>query len=197
MGIRHPATVGPAMRGFAYAAVLIVAVGSVLFGLDYSSVPLSPMRDIKVVAMPAPPPRAPAALPPREVKPVTGPVIGSTPLVPPGSFQPPPAVIAAPPVLQPAVELPPQPKCDVAACAAAYRSFRESDCTYNPSVGPRRLCTKGTPPAEAATAAPAAPAPTQAPAGCNVAACAAAYHTFRESDCTFNPSVGPRQVCKK
>jgi BA14K-like protein len=40
----------------------------------------------------------------------------------------------------------PQPKCDVAACAAAYRSFRESDCTYMPNAGVRRLCTKGTPP---------------------------------------------------
>jgi hypothetical protein len=40
----------------------------------------------------------------------------------------------------------PQAKCDVAACAAAYRTFRASDCTYMPSAGVRRLCTKGTPP---------------------------------------------------
>src|SRR5664279_1203213 len=39
-----------------------------------------------------------------------------------------------------------QPKCDVTACAAAYRSFRESDCTYMPNADVRRLCTKGTPP---------------------------------------------------
>lgn len=30
--------------------------------------------------------------------------------------------------------------CDVQACAAAYRSFRESDCTYQPYDGPRRMC---------------------------------------------------------
>ena len=30
--------------------------------------------------------------------------------------------------------------CNVAVCAAAYRSFRESDCTYQPFGGPRRLC---------------------------------------------------------
>jgi hypothetical protein len=30
--------------------------------------------------------------------------------------------------------------CDVAACSRAYRSFRESDCTYQPYSGPRRLC---------------------------------------------------------
>jgi hypothetical protein len=37
-------------------------------------------------------------------------------------------------------------RCDVAACAAAYHSFKESDCMYQPNNGPRRLCTKGKPP---------------------------------------------------
>lgn len=32
--------------------------------------------------------------------------------------------------------------CNVQACAAAYRSFRVSDCTYQPNYGPRRLCTR-------------------------------------------------------
>ncbi|MGA8560875.1 MAG: BA14K family protein [Pseudolabrys sp.] len=27
-------------------------------------------------------------------------------------------------------------------CTAAYRSFRAADCTYQPSDGPRRLCSK-------------------------------------------------------
>ncbi len=31
-------------------------------------------------------------------------------------------------------------RCDVAACSAAYRSFRASDCTYQPYDGPRQLC---------------------------------------------------------
>ncbi|MDI3469742.1 MAG: multimodular transpeptidase-transglycosylase [Pseudolabrys sp.] len=30
--------------------------------------------------------------------------------------------------------------CDVDACARAYRSFRASDCTYQPYFGPRQLC---------------------------------------------------------
>lgn len=38
--------------------------------------------------------------------------------------------------------------CDVAACASAYRSFRESDCSYQPFDGPRRLC-EGAPGANA------------------------------------------------
>ena len=40
----------------------------------------------------------------------------------------------------------PPPLCDIAACAAAYHSFRASDCTYMPTAGVRRLCTKGKPP---------------------------------------------------
>ncbi len=34
------------------------------------------------------------------------------------------------------------PHCDISACDAAYRSFRASDCTYQPYDGPRQLCTK-------------------------------------------------------
>jgi len=32
-------------------------------------------------------------------------------------------------------------RCDVSACAAAYHSFRASDCSYQPFSGPRRACT--------------------------------------------------------
>ncbi len=30
--------------------------------------------------------------------------------------------------------------CDIPACASAYRSFRASDCSYQPFDGPRKLC---------------------------------------------------------
>lgn len=33
-------------------------------------------------------------------------------------------------------------RCDVQACAATYKSFRASDCTYQSFEGPRRACTK-------------------------------------------------------
>lgn len=33
-------------------------------------------------------------------------------------------------------------RCDVAACAAAYASFRAADCTYQPLHGPRRACVR-------------------------------------------------------
>jgi hypothetical protein len=32
--------------------------------------------------------------------------------------------------------------CNYQACSYAYRSFRASDCTYQPYHGPRRYCTK-------------------------------------------------------
>ena len=57
-----------------------------------------------------------------------------------------PATVAAQPVLsattQPAASTTTTPAsaCNVAACASAYRSFRESDCSYQPLSGPRRLC---------------------------------------------------------
>jgi hypothetical protein len=37
---------------------------------------------------------------------------------------------------------PAEPQCDINACARAYRSFRVSDCTFQPFEGPRRLCTR-------------------------------------------------------
>jgi len=42
-------------------------------------------------------------------------------------------------------QTPSQPKCNVEACAAAYKSFNKSDCTFQPFLpvgGPRKLCTK-------------------------------------------------------
>jgi penicillin-binding protein 1A len=35
-----------------------------------------------------------------------------------------------------------RPQCHIRRCAAAYRSFRASDCTYQPYEGPRQLCTR-------------------------------------------------------
>jgi BA14K-like protein len=35
-----------------------------------------------------------------------------------------------------------QPPCDVSLCERHYRSFRASDCTYQPYGGPRQYCTR-------------------------------------------------------
>lgn len=34
------------------------------------------------------------------------------------------------------------PSCNIRACSRSYRSFRASDCTYQPYRGERRLCEK-------------------------------------------------------
>jgi hypothetical protein len=44
--------------------------------------------------------------------------------------------------VQPAAVEAPAVNCNVDACAGAYRSFRASDCTWQPNEGPRRLCVK-------------------------------------------------------
>jgi hypothetical protein len=188
-----------------YCAIALVVLGSVLFGLDWQPAVLPAMAPIQVVALPPPPPAPVKIASPTE-----------TP-APPVQAMPAPPRRAAPVAANlPAVQTPAKPLCDVAACAAAYRSFRESDCTFNPSVGPRRLCTKGVVPAEPIVApvmplgvpSIANPEPGTPPAAqvtpeiksdtaCNVSACAAAYRSFRESDCTFNPNFGPRQHCAK
>jgi len=51
--------------------------------------------------------------------------------------------------------------CNVAACASAYRSFRESDCSYQPFEGPRRYC-EGAPDANAPNGQAALPPNVQA-----------------------------------
>ena len=92
------------MARLGYLAVLIVVLGSVGFGLDWQSAPMSPMPESG---------RAAQAVPATSPAPI-------------GQAAPP-----APPIA-----------CNVSACARAYRSFQAADCSYQPSGGPRRRCTK-------------------------------------------------------
>ncbi len=47
------------------------------------------------------------------------------------------------PVCIPApLKAPEPPACNYQACPEAYRSFNASDCSYQPSVGPRRQCRR-------------------------------------------------------
>ena len=99
--------------------------------------------------------------------------------------------------------------CDVSACSRMYRSFRESDCTYQPFEGPRRLCTQAsagfdqapqpTEPVQEFAASVAVQDPTRSVplATCNYRACSLQYRSFRPSDCTYQPFSGPRQLCER
>jgi hypothetical protein len=153
---------GEVMRFAVYGAVAMIVLGSVLLGLDWLSAPMSPMVDteagLRAVAPPPPPPvprvttNAPLA-PPAVVTPkanIGAPIVSpklvapSAPVVPAQAgvpVQPEPPASIVTPELQP-TEQPSQVSCNVQACSAAYRSFTSVDCTYQPSNGPRKLCTK-------------------------------------------------------
>jgi hypothetical protein len=148
---------GEAMRLVTYGAVAAIALGSVLLGLDWLSAPMSPMADTEAGLRAAAPPRVAAPAPAVSPLPVAAPSAPSAPSAPIG------APIVSPNLAAPrSVNTPassgataqaapsepadaPQPavRCNVNACATAYpHSFRATDCTYQPSNGPRRLCAK-------------------------------------------------------
>lgn len=125
------------MQIFALIAVVFVSLISVMMGLDE-------------VAPPKPYPPVPAAVSTGAGAPEQAPVV--QPAVPqaqapaPLPFPPPvtdgggTAPIVMPELSRPAGSA--APKCNIEACRAAYRSFTDADCTYQPLEGPRRLCTK-------------------------------------------------------
>ena len=174
-----------------YFFVLLVSAASVLFGLDLMSSPLprtpnvpigrsvqvSPQpvprqREAKAADEPAPTPARPTELVRPQAQTAAPRQETSLPPAPPQPAPPPPEPAAttaqAPqpaPQQQAAAAPPPAPQqaansCNVQACAAAYQSFRASDCSYQPIDGPRRACA--IPGRVAATALPARAAPRPA-----------------------------------
>jgi penicillin-binding protein 1A len=100
---------------------------------------------------------------------------------------------------------PQQAQCDYQVCASR-RSFRASDCTYQPYSGPRRSCEMpgrpATLPEQASQPASSgeAQSPTQAraQAQCNVDVCSRFYSSFDPSDCTYQPyGGGSRRICER
>lgn len=123
-------------------AVLAVAGVSVLAAMDWRPVPVARAPKAVTVAAPAPvvtpPPvaQAPAA-PAATSGAAPEPVSSNAPVLAEDVEQADTAQAQAKPA-----ELAAPPNCNVAACERAYRSFRKSDCTYQPLEGARRLCTK-------------------------------------------------------
>jgi len=201
---------GQAASVLFYFSLVLVAASSVAFGLDWMKAPLPPMPETeasvqaaKLAAhLPPPPQPAIAKATPRSVyptrsQPQAGPAVASVEptakeeTAAPGA----PSITAPEPTAaQPAAASTP-PKCDVAACSAAYHSFRASDCTWQPFDGPRRLCDKGQPPQQQATNE--AVEPSQYSDKCDIEACRRAYFTFDPTDCTYQPSNGARRLCSK
>lgn len=122
-----------------YLAVLIIALGSVGFGLDWQSAPMSPMPDSTFAAQNV-------ATPPVPRSQTDGPNGALSPVYPasPGPAQTIGSAAAEPTAgsAAPAASEMSRGRCNVNACASAYRSFLASDCSYQPNNGPRRRCTK-------------------------------------------------------
>ena len=141
------------MRLAVYGAVLVIALGGVLLGLDRLPAPMSPMIDTAagLAAKPAPALQPPAAQSASSVPSATPSAMPSAtigaPIVPPALAAParpaaPATAGASAQTVAPVAAPQPEVHCNADACRAAYRSFTPSDCTYLPTGGPRRLCTK-------------------------------------------------------
>jgi penicillin-binding protein 1A len=85
-------------------------------------------------------------------------------------------------------------RCNFEACARAYRSFRASDCSYQPYEGSRRLCTRGFGGFESEAQALNFDGADE-PRSCDYEACARTYRSFRFSDCSYKPYNGRRRLC--
>lgn len=199
------------MRYLVFIIVLAISAGSVVFGVEWMQAPMTPMPaspyQLRAANPPAPAPVQQAAKPVEPAKAVApaapaalpAPPVAAAPLMPPASTvaaapADPASIVAPEPQPQIAASPAPPPLCDVSACERAYRTFTASDCTYQPSGdGPRRLCTRGNPPAAANSSRP----DIRAQATCNIAACSQAYISFNASDCTYQPSEGPRRICER
>jgi hypothetical protein len=201
-GVAPPLRPDSAMSFVVYFLVLLVAAGSVLFGFDWlqSPLPTTSMRQKVPVAIatakstPAKKSTKPdAAAADRNTKQLDAKL---SPVYPAHPVAPQTGEVSA---ANMTTEARPRPRCDIDACARAYYTFRPFDCTYQPSNGPRRLCTRGNPPKPAAESASAVNEATQAraEATCNIAACERAYASFSASDCTYQPYNGPRRLCTK
>jgi hypothetical protein len=194
-------------------AVFIVAISNTLLGPDS---PMAPMRKTYSVGVSALPPAVPSMVDTsRKIeRPSNAPTNGNSSVEAERSNKT--AIDNVAPAGKDAlgsaanegsnssgIQTAPQPKCDIIACTSAYHSFNPSDCTYQPSDGPRRLCKKGVVPRELSNAhsdttqSNRADANSSTNAPCNVTVCANAYQTFDPSDCTYQPSNGPRRLCTR
>jgi hypothetical protein len=200
------------MQLVVYLAILIATVFSVALEwnalVEPSAATRHEMREVSHLRVPPPPPpEIEAVVPAPAVTPkaaaVASPAVGiksSTPAQQSAAVEASadqPAVTGQSPTPEPesVAAQPAPPQCDVTACAAAYGSFRASDCTWQPYDGPRRSCTKGDVASAEATSANADAGPV--PPHCHVRICAEHYSSFNPTDCTYQPFDGPRRLCEK
>jgi hypothetical protein len=187
-----------------YFFVLLVSAASVLFGLDLMSAPLPNTPNVPIgrsVQVVSPPPgqRETRAADERALTPVypTEPgrpkiqaeTSGAAPQEHPQEQQQ--ATLTAPPV-QPATPAPVATPAPAATVAQAPQPAPGGKTEPVTSVQPTQA-----PVVEAKTESTVATQPVtqQTASSCNVRACGAAYQSFRASDCSYQPTAGPRRAC--
>jgi hypothetical protein len=92
---------------------------------------------------------------------------------------PAPAVAPAAEAQKPAAKEEPKTQEAKAAPAQAVQAAKHANADAAPATSPKNVT----------------PVSLQGRNACDVSACARAYHSFRESDCTYQPYSGPRQIC--
>jgi len=168
-----------------YFVVILVSAASVLFGLDLMTSPLPSVPNVPIgrSAQVAPAASAaPAAKGVHEAKQAAD-SRALTPVYP--------AYPAATPRQQ-ALSEPPEQQA-----AAAPQEAQDTPTPQRQAAAPPAPAQP--PAATPATAPDVAPQPAvaQSRTHCDLQACAAAYHSFRASDCSYQPYPGLRQVCAR
>jgi hypothetical protein len=113
-------------------------------------------------------------------------------------------VHSEPPAHRDQSQAPPSAPVDEAKTTGAKTTGAKTTGAVTTGAVPRETVASA-PPSKPAQPAPVQATPAQAaPAkaasahanSCDVRGCASAYHSFRESDCTYQPFSGPRRVCE-
>jgi hypothetical protein len=162
------------MPFLAYVAIILVSLGGILFEVNWLT---SPKLDTKAAV------QASTAAPAKLAE--ATPAKSEVPIAPRSETAPPRNV--APTVTM----VPPAPSASAVTPAPLAPTT-----TGVTSTDFKREFTTDSKPATTVNAATVTPA-FAANNKCDVAACSAAYQSFRASDCTFQPMEGPRKVCDR
>lgn len=183
-----------------YFVVILVSAASVMFGLDLMTSPLPSTPNVPIgrsaQVAPAPAAKSARATASRNDDRGLSPIYPASPKVPNAPAKAAqPATADAASAKQPANDewLPPQ---DQAAAPPDGKAVSTSP--------PQQQATTAAPPNDEQPPAPtnpaaaaSQPAVAQSSAHCDVQACAAAYRSFRASDCSYQPFGRARQVCSR
>lgn len=196
-----------------YFVVILVTAASVMFGLDLMTSPLPSTPNVPIGRSA----QLATASAGKHVRTVTheadnralSPVYPAHPDMPKAKeaksettgSAPPSNTPAPPPPQQRASAAPQNPEPQQAASAAPESQHGQHAASTPPQnqqakLDPGASQPRAEPPASAANGQSPPPV-AQSNAHCDVQVCAASYHSFRASDCTYQPYGGARQLCMR